>query len=367
LDKLASQLGEADASTLIMALDVSIRAGQPERIPRVIDELGARKSGRLHVRNLRRIKPLCKRSEDGMNRVAFAGIVCILTAAPLEAGDPREAAVAGGSILASEFPKTASRAMFFEDRINSRDSSVRARVLTEVGYFYSLPENDYVSFLKRMYQDPNQLVRGRAIKKLYDMWVPQDPESLPLVFTGYHNTQVVVGESDTTAGELIEQCSAGGTTAGYAAYVLGLLRAEEAIPALRKLRADGNIFVRYTAARALLDCGDRSSAIAIFDEMSSKQLAIYESGSTTEDAGKLGRRSKFPWYAACACRGLIEVGGKEERKGLKRLIELMGFLERSKDVNDQSKIHWVRGMLAATSGEYFTSSEEASEWMTQDQ
>jgi len=302
-----------------------------------------------------------------MNRVTLAGIILILTAVPLQAGDSNEATTAGERILASEFPKTASRAMFFGKRINSKDSSVRARVLTEVGYFYSLPDSDYVGFLKRMYQDPDPLVRGRAIKKLYDMWVPQDPARLPQVFTGYHDGQLVDRESEATVRWLIKQCSKGGLTGGYAAYVLGLLRVEESIPALRELGADANIFVRYTAARALLDCGERSSAVAIFDEMSSEQLTIYASGNTVQDAGKLGRRSRSPFYAACACRGLIEAGRKEERKGFKRLIELMGFLERSKDVNDRNNIHFVRSMLAAMSGEYFINSKEASEWMTQNQ
>ena len=248
---------------------------------------------------------------------------------PLQPGQPggvspRNPPAVGKRILASEFPKTASRVMFFEARINSKDSSIRARVLTELGYFYWLPDSEYVGFLKRMYKDPDPLVRSSANKILYDMWVPQDPD------------------------------------------VLGLLRVKEAIPALIKLADDPNISVRYTAARALLDCGDRSSASAIFDEMSATQLALYASGNTTEHAGEPGRRSEMsPYYAACACRGLIEVGGNDKPKGLKRLIELLGFLERSKDVNDQSNTHWVRGTLAAVSGEYFTSSEEASKWLTQ--
>ena len=248
---------------------------------------------------------------------------------PLQPGQPggvspRNPPAVGKRILASEFPQTASRVMFFEARINSKDSSIRARVLTELGYFYWLPDSEYVGFLKRMYKDPDPLVRSSANKILYDMWVPQDPD------------------------------------------VLGLLRVKEAIPALIKLADDPNISVRYTAARALLDCGDRSSASAIFDEMSATQLALYASGTTTEHEGKLSRRSEVsPYYAACACRGLIEVGGNDKRKGLKRLIELLGFLERSKDVNDQSNTHWVRGTLAAVSGEYFTSSEEASKWLTQ--
>jgi hypothetical protein len=118
----------------------------------------------------------------------------------------------------------------------------------------------------------------------------------------------------------------------------------------------------------LLDCGDKSGATAIFDAISSEQFALYASGETTREVRTVDRRGKMsPWYAACACRGLIEVGGDEKRKGLKRLIDLMAFLKRSEDVNDQNTVHGVRSMLTEISGKYFTTPEEASEWMTQDQ
>jgi len=48
-DQLARQLDEADVKALMTALDVFLRAGQPERISRAIEKLGARKSGRLHA------------------------------------------------------------------------------------------------------------------------------------------------------------------------------------------------------------------------------------------------------------------------------------------------------------------------------
>ena len=48
-DELARQLDEADVRALMTALDVFIRAGQPERISRAIEKLRARKPGRLHA------------------------------------------------------------------------------------------------------------------------------------------------------------------------------------------------------------------------------------------------------------------------------------------------------------------------------
>lgn len=46
-DKLARQLDEADTATLITALDVFIRAGQPNRISQTIEKLRSRQLGRL--------------------------------------------------------------------------------------------------------------------------------------------------------------------------------------------------------------------------------------------------------------------------------------------------------------------------------
>ena len=300
-----------------------------------------------------------------MKTIILGGIVCVLASGWVFAASLEDTAASGKRILASEFPKTASRAIFFESRMNSKDPSVRVRVLIEVGYFYRLPDAEYVRFLKRMYRDPDRLVRGSAIKKLHEMWVPLDPKDLPLVFTGYNNRQVIDRRSKTVVRELIEQCLGEGAEAGYAAHALGLLRVKEAIPALIRLGKDANIFARYAAARALFHCGDRSSAVALLDAMSSRQLVIY--ALANRDGAKSARRSgASPWYAACACRALIAAGGKEKRLGLKRLVELMGFLERSEDVNDRSKIHWVRALLAEMSGEYFTSSKEASEWMKRD-
>ena len=48
-DQLDRELDEADVKALMTALDVFLRAGQPERISRAIEKLGARKSGRLHA------------------------------------------------------------------------------------------------------------------------------------------------------------------------------------------------------------------------------------------------------------------------------------------------------------------------------
>ena len=80
-------------------------------------------------------------------------------------------AFAGGAeppprIREADFPAVARRAVFFEERINATDPTVRKRVLEEVGYFFDLPDPEYVAFLRRMVRDPDPVIRGRAILKL---------------------------------------------------------------------------------------------------------------------------------------------------------------------------------------------------------
>jgi hypothetical protein len=45
----------------------------------------------------------------------------------------------------------------------------------------------------------------------------------------------------------------------------------------------------------------------------------------------------------------------------------MGCLQRSTDANDQSNLHWVRGILAEISNQYFVSAEDAAGWFKQQQ
>lgn len=251
-------------------------------------------------------------------------------------------------IYASDYPSVASRVPFFEERINAEDSAIRIRALTESSYFHHEPTTEYVLFLKRLYLDPNPEVRGIAIRKLYDMWVPQPPESLPQVFTGYDGLQIIDRNSRIQ------------TQGMYAPYAYGLIGNTNSIPVLKKYINDENIFVRYSAARALLSCGDRSSAVAIFNKISENQLAIYATGDTEDNTS---HRKASPHYAILACQGLMKSGGDEYITGLDRLIKLMGYFEWSEDVNDQSQLHYLRSILSAHTGQFFNSSINADAWL----
>ena len=109
------------------------------------------------------------------------GFVWLLTfvmfVQPLPAKTP-----ANSLINAKDFPSVAARIPFFEKRINATDPQVREQVVVEAGYFYRLPDKDYVQFLKRIMRDSEPWIRGQAIQKLHDLWVPLEVENLPLTF-----------------------------------------------------------------------------------------------------------------------------------------------------------------------------------------
>ena len=258
-----------------------------------------------------------------------------------------------------DFPSVSKRAPFFEERVNAADAEVRKRVLLEVGYFFDIPDPEYTAFLRRMMRDPDPVVRGRAILKLHDLWVPVEVKDLPQTFAGYHDGQLIDLEDTRTVPGLVAACHARSAEAGYAAYVLGLLRQKAAVPDLRKLAAHENIFVRYAAARALLDCGDKEGARPILEKVIRSQLALY--ASPAADPG-----GRAPYYAAVSCRAFMELGSSEKKVGLEKLIALAGHLERSAGVNDQAQLPAVRQLLAAVTGRYFLSGAEARKWYEQE-
>ncbi|MDP6353773.1 MAG: hypothetical protein QF473_01635 [Planctomycetota bacterium] len=272
------------------------------------------------------------------------------------------------SVRASDFPRTAARTEFFEERINAPDWRIRYRTLTEVGYFYSSPDEEYVSFLKRMANDPSPEVCGAAIKKLYDMWVPLKSEDLPRKFSGYHQRQLIDKADPGLLHQLQQASKSPGASAGYAAYVMGLLKNRNAIPHLRQLTDHANVFVRYAAARALVECGDRETALATFDHMSQLENGDPRRSEGTasgpkDELRRAGNLVQHPSYVADACNALVRVGPGSRRRGLDRLVELYRVLEMSSGANDRSNLPHVQAILARACGKYFLTAAEAKQWM----
>jgi HEAT repeat protein len=139
---------------------------------------------------------------------------------------------------------------------------------------------------------------------------------------------------------------------GYAAYVLGLLRCREATPDLRQLSASANVFVRYSAGRALAECGDREGAAPILKAIITNPVPPNAPIAQVED----------PHYQALAARAYMELGKAQRQEGIGRLVELMRELESWEDINAPGRLESARRMLATVSGRYFISHEQARAW-----
>jgi len=261
-------------------------------------------------------------------------------------------------ITQKQFPSVAKRVAFFEQRINSPDAAIRKRALSEAGYFFMAPDREYTAFLQRMSNDPDPAVAGRAVRKLHSLFVPIDVEQLPARLAGYHDGMILdLTDKAATIASLLSACKAGGAGkagAGWAAYSLGLLKHQPAAAALKALATDKNIFNRYSAGRALLDLGEHDAARDILREVAESQLARFEklAKDPNPGAGTGWPHRPSAWYAALACRALMELGRAERKQGLAGLVRLMGYLERSEDINDQSGIHSVRLFLANVTGQW---------------
>jgi HEAT repeat protein len=272
---------------------------------------------------------------------------------------------APAAIKAEDCSSVAARVVFFEDRINAKDPSIRRDLLWEISHVSAVPDAGYVRLLKRLLHDPNPEVRGESLNELHGLWVPIDLQDVPQKFTGCVRWQLIDRDKPSTIPDLLRACQEPEAEAGYAAYVLGLLHEKSALPTLKKLAKHESIFVRCSAARALYDCGDRQGSQEIFEEIIRSQLALYASPPPqprAEGKEKTPGRPMMPSYAIQACEGLTKLGPKEKQMGIDKLIALLNFLERSDDVNDEAILPNAKRTLAFAAGRYLDSATEARQW-----
>jgi hypothetical protein len=262
-------------------------------------------------------------------------------------------------ITSADFPSVSKRCLFFEDAVNAKDPRVRRRALLEVGYFADIPDAEYVRFLKRMLRDEDPAVCGDAVRKLYELGMLIPVKDLPLRFIGYHNDQLVDRGDEQLVVKLREGCRSNEVTAGYAAYVLGLLQEKEALPELRNLAEHKNIFVRYSAARALLACADKKHARAILETIVDTQLDLYRANAA-KPARARGERE--PYYALVACRAFMELGPDEHKAGLDKLITFYGYVEKSVEVNDEAHLPHLRQAVSGIAGRFLENAAAARTW-----
>ena len=292
-------------------------------------------------------------------RTLVAIVIVGLTAGAVDAGERTE------RIRAAHFPTMAARIELFEARLNADDPEIRKVALNEITYFSRIPVSELERFLRRMMRDGDPVVRGRAIKKLHDLWIAIEPTELPRTFSGYHDGQRIDREDETLARQILLALRAPRARPGWAAYVAGLLRLKETKESLVALAGNANVFVRYAAGRALFDMGERRLAATAFEAISQEQTRRY-ARAQDEGGGRIApggaSAGRHPWYALLACRGLMALEGEHRLRGLERLVRLYELFESSDDVNDRSKLTNVRLLLHQASGRFFPRAAAARRW-----
>jgi hypothetical protein len=277
-------------------------------------------------------------------------LAVLVSAAP---GPDTEARKDGGPIKATDFPSVARGYQAFEERINSPRTEDRIMILGQVTTGWVLPDAEMTRFLKRlMKHDSDPVLRGMAVQALRDMWVPLDPGELPTTFMGYHRGLLIDRQRGDLVADVVAQVKQGGLAGGYGAYAAGLLRVKEAVPDLKNLAEADNVFVRYSAGRALLECGDKVAAGAILKTIMNNPVPANTPIGQLVD----------PYYQVLAARAYMDLGPAEKKAGLERLIDLMRELEDWRDINAQGRLECTRRALANVSGRYFITHKDAREW-----
>jgi hypothetical protein len=289
-----------------------------------------------------------------MRRNVAMLLFAIVALAPPSLGQsPADTEKKLGRITSADFPQVSRRIDFFEKRINSPRGQDRAAVVSELTGGWRNLDKETMALLKRILkEDADPAVRGLAVGALHSAWVSLDPDELPIRFTGYHREQLLDRQAKNLCDELIREVGRGGVEAGYAAYALGLLRCKAATAALRNLAESNNEFVRYSAGRALIECGDQEGAAPILKTLMSQGVPPKAAIGDIVD----------PHYQALAARAYMELGADQKKAGIERLIGLMKELESRQDVNAGGRLDTARRMLVMVSGEFFRSHREAQAW-----
>jgi len=277
--------------------------------------------------------------------------ICITGTAVLWGCSPRPAGDAGNlSPGPAQHSQLANRIPFFRDRLTSPNVAVRYELMLNIGENLPLPEAEKV--LRAMMKDPDAAIRDQAVRRLLAVGCPVRPSELPPLFAGVDraDSKALADFRDKLRGtpksqpgreneSLENNISAPGAAAGYAAQLLGVLGDETDIPRLEALLNRENIYVRFTAANALINLGA--------EESGRKALTAIADAKSIPDNY---------FYIRQALLNLHRMG---DRNALANLASHLKSIESSAEPNARS--NYVQGLkaLACLTGTWKNS---ASEW-----
>ena len=233
------------------------------------------------------------------------------------------------------FPAVARRVPHLDRRLAADQVVIRKRVVTELTYFRPRDSKVYPPFLRALLKDPSPEVRGEAVERLWEHHVFLAHEELPASFHVH-----AVGEfrwKDPAEVARVRDLALrrDDPAGGWATHALALVGDKGAVPLARVQLDSKNVFVRHSAALALVQLGQTKEGVAALHR-------ITDSGD--DETG---------YYRYRAAEALVRLG---DSQALDVLIALMEGKVR------QSYADGPREILEDLTGRYFLTAAEARAW-----
>lgn len=235
------------------------------------------------------------------------------------------------------FPVIAKRIPHLDKRLNAKDEAIRLRVLTLLTTVRPRDSKNHPPFLKAVLKDPSPKIRGQALRTLWDHDVTLAPKELPKSFD-----VPLVGDFHWQDPKWVARmrvlAKGPGPQGGWALYALALIGDKQSVAtAKRQLKSD-NVFVRFTAAIALIRLGEKKEGIDALHRIT--------------DA----RDDESGFYRYRAAETLFRAG---DREAIQILFQMMERGVRSGYVDGP------RDILEDLTGQYFLTAAEGRKWWSE--
>jgi len=173
---------------------------------------------------------------------------------------------------------------------------VRLRVLTELPYFHNRDSKLYPPFLRALLRDASPKVRWEAAARLRKHHIFLDLKEVPDVVEVHPGKLLDLENPESMAWAWKSTAAANRDSpgAGWAISALALFKDRDVPAAARGLLSSKNIFVRFSAAMALLELGEEAEAAAelekIVDASAAEDASGFYRSRAAEVLVRLGRR-----------------------------------------------------------------------------